>query len=597
MNLTGREDMGDRMDDFPFLPMTAPEMKKKGWSELDVLIVTGDAYVDHPSFGAALIARALEADGWRAGIIAQPDWRTCDPFRIMGRPRLFCGVTSGNQDSMLANYTASRRKRREDAYSEGGITGRRPNHAVVVYAQRVREAWPGLPIILGGIEASLRRTVHYDYWEDRLKPSILLDAKADLMIYGMGEEAAREAARRLSKGAADLRGIRGTAYMMGAKESGTLDSSPYAVLPSWEECMKDKRKMLELAKKVEAEQNPYCARPLVQFHGERALVIEPPTYPPAPRDIDRLYELPFTGKPHPSYEKEIPAHSMVKDSVTAVRGCAGGCSFCSLSLHQGKFLCSRTEQSLIRELTRLAGAAEFRGTVSDLGGPTANMYGCRNDLAPFCRKCRRPGCLFPSVCGHFGLDEERIVSLYRRARRVRGVAHLFISSGIRMDLALSMPSYLRELIRHHVSGHLKVAPEHLHPGVLRRMRKPAGEIFPRFCQAFERESRRAGKEQYIVPYFISSFPGCTEAEMKVVEDFLRRKRWKLQQVQDFIPLPMTAAAAMYYTGLDYETGRPIQVTRGLASRKIQMRQLRWETGGRMKKVKKKSPGRKGKERV
>ncbi len=555
------------------LPATREEMLARGWAQLDVLIVTGDAYVDHPSFGAAMIGRVLEAEGWRVGVIAQPDWRSAAALQIMGRPRLFCGVTAGNLDSMLANYTAARHKRREDDYTAGGLPGRRPNHAAAVYAQLARGAFPGLAIVLGGIEASLRRVAHYDFWEDKLRPSILLDAKADLLVYGMGESAVREIARRIgaaaeSESAPDLAAIRGTARLLGTKAAAVLPLAGAIVLPSWEQLGTDKARLLDATRLVEAEQSPLCGRRLLQFHGARAVVVEPPALPLAEAELDALYDLPFTRLPHPANTAPIPAFTMIRDSVTIVRGCAGGCSFCGLGLHQGKLIASRSEASILRELGRLAAAPGFHGTVSDLGGPSANLYGCRNGVDDACRACRRPSCLFPARCGHFKILEEPAIGVLRKARAVPGVKHVFVQSGIRMDVALSTPAYLRELVRHHVSGHLKVAPEHLDPAVLRRMRKPGG-VFEPFLEAFQRESAAAGKEQYLVPYFISSFPGCTQREMRTVESYLRSSRWSLQQVQDFIPLPMTPAAAMYVTGLDYETGAAIPVARGAGERQQQ----------------------------
>lgn len=586
----------------PALPTTRDEMLARGWTQLDVLIVTGDAYVDHPSFGAAMIARVLEAEGLRVGIVAQPDWRTPASLRIMGRPLLFCGVTAGNLDSMLANYTAARHKRREDDYSEGGLPCRRPNHAAVVYAQLARGAFPGLPVVLGGIEASLRRVAHYDYWEDKLRSSILVDSKADLLVYGMGESAVREIAGRLNAAAgagviADLDGIRGTARLLGANAAAALPGNPraqsgppgvqpaaefrrrdqppehptasgFVLLPAWNQLQADPALLLVSTRLVEAEQSPFCGRRLVQFHGARAVVVEPPAAPLTESELDTLYDLPFTQRPHPAYTKPIPAFTMIRDSVTIVRGCAGGCSFCGLGLHQGKLITGRSEASILRELGKLAADPGFRGTVSDLGGPSANLYGCSNGVADACQVCRRPSCLVPVICRHFTIAEDPAIAVLRRARAVPGVKHVFVQSGVRMDVALRTPKYLRELVRHHVSGHLKVAPEHLDTSVLRRMRKPAG-VFEPFLEAFRRESAAAGKEQYLVPYFISSFPGCTQEEMRAVEAYLRATRWNLQQVQDFIPLPMTPAAAMYVTGLDYETGQAIPVARGAGERQRQ----------------------------
>jgi uncharacterized radical SAM protein YgiQ len=559
------------------LPMSRDEMEQWRWDQLDVLLVTGDAYVDHPSFGAAVIGRVLEACGYRVGIIAQPEWSDASSLKAMGRPRLFCGITSGNLDSMLSNYTAARRKRKDDDYSEGGRAGRRPNHATVVYAQLARKAFPGLPVIIGGIEASLRRAVHYDYWEDRLRPSILLDSKADLLIYGMGERAVVEAVKRCAAGSPDFRGIAGTAVLAGAKASKELNLEDFRALPDWDDCRQQKNALLRQTKIIEAEQNPFCAKPLVQFHGERALIMERPSPPLTEKEIDGIFDLPFSRRPHPSYHDAIPAWEMVRNSITVIRGCAGGCSFCSLGLHQGKFISSRSLLSIEKELHTLADSEGFAGTVSDLGGPTANLYGCENNAAPDCRACRRPSCLYPSHCRHFKIDDRRLIRLYRTASQIDGIRHVHISSGIRMDVALRTPKYMKELIRHHVPGHLKVAPEHLHPDVLKRMRKSPSDVFFRFLEIFESESRVCGKEQYVVPYFISSFPGCTEKEMAAVEDFLRSRRWKLKQVQDFIPLPMTVAASMYYCSCDYETGRPLDVVTGLASRRRQQSQLRTET--------------------
>lgn len=555
-----------------FLPTSRAAMAARGWDQLDVLLVTGDAYVDHPAFGAAVIGRVLEAEGFRVGLLAQPDWRNARAWQEMGPPRLFCGVSAGNLDSMLANYTAARHKRREDSYTEHGVAGRRPNHAAVVYAQLCRQAFPGVPVVLGGLEASLRRVAHYDYWEDKLRPSILADSKADLLVYGMAEATVREIARRLAAGKRDWSGLRGTARLLGAKATAAADWAGHVPLPSWEALQQDHRLLLRLTKLVEAHQNPFCGQPLVQRHGDRAVVLEPPNPPLTAPELDAIYELPFRRQPHPSYGGEIPAFTMIKDSLTVVRGCAGGCSFCGLGLHQGKFLASRSENSVLRELRRLAESPSFRGTVTDLGGPTANLYGCQNGLAPACQACRRPSCLFPEICRHFHITDQPGLALLRAAKSAPGVKHVFIQSGIRMDVILRTPRYLAELVRHHVSGHLKVAPEHLEPEVLRRMRKPAG-VFEPFLEQFQRESQAAGKEQYLVPYFISSFPGCTEADMRVVERFLRRSQWNLQQVQDFIPLPMTPAAAMYVTGLDYQTEQPIPVVRGAAGRERQKESL------------------------
>ena len=546
-------------------------MTLRGWSELDVLLITGDAYIDHPSFGAAVIGRVLEADGFRVGIIAQPDWRNVEALQIMGRPKLFCGITSGNLDSMVSNYTAARHKRREDAYTEDGTTGKRPNHAAVVYSQLCRRAFPGVPIVLGGVEASLRRVAHYDYWSDGFKPSILLDAKADLLVFGMGENAVREIAKRLNEGQ-DIGGVRGSARLLGAKAAAALDVSKMLELPSYDALLKDKNLLTPITKIVEREQSPFNGRVLVQRHGDRAVVIESPSFPLKSAEMDALYDLPFVRRPHPAYKKTIPAFTMIKDSVTVVRGCPAGCTFCGIGVHQGKFLTSRSEKSVMKEIKQMTEEPDFRGTISDLGGPTANLYGCENDIEDACKVCRRPSCLHPTICTKFHVESDPAIQLMRAARKAEGVKHVHIQSGIRMDVAFRTPDYLRELIHHHVSGHLKVAPEHLEASVLKRMRKPAG-LFEQFQTLFREESKAAGKEQYLTPYFISSFPGCGEKEMGVVEKFLKKENWNLQQVQDFIPLPLMPATAMYVTGLDYDTGTPITVARGAGDRYRQRQAL------------------------
>ena len=554
--------------------MSRREMQARGWDELDVLMITGDAYVDHPAFGAAVIGRVLEADGWRVGIIAQPDWTNPESLMGMGRPRLFCGITAGNLDSMLAHYTAARRKRKEDAYTPGGATGRRPNLASMVYTQLAKKAFPGVTTVLGGIEASMRRTVHYDYWQDKLRPAILADAKADLLVYGMGERAIREVAHRATATEKDLSGIPGTARFLGGKETAALDLGQCVVLPSFEECKADKAKVRQLTRLIEREQNPFSGKPLVQMHGARAVLIERPAEPLSTDELDRVYELPYARAPHPSYREKIPAYTMIKESVTVVRGCGGGCAFCGLGLHQGRFLSSRSEASVVREVQTIADQPWFHGTITDVGGPTANLYGCINGVCEACKSCRRASCLYPTICPNLEIDASAAIHLMRTVRALEKVKHVFVQSGIRMDVALRTPEYIRELAKFHTSGHLKVAPEHMHAEVLKKMRKPGPHCFLDFQKAFEKESRKAGKKQYLVPYFISNFPGSGEKEMSAVEHFVREEEWKLQQVQDFIPLPMTPAAATYYTGLDYETGEPVEVVRGLAERRTQMKQLR-----------------------
>jgi len=579
--------------------MSRAEMNARGWDELDVLVITGDAYVDHPAFGAAVIGRVLEADGWRVGIIAQPDWTNPNSLTAMGRPRLFCGITAGNIDSMLAHYTAARRKRKDDSYTPGGEVGKRPNLASMVYTQLAKKVFPGVTTVLGGLEVSMRRTVHYDFWQDKLRPSILADAKADILVYGMGERAIREIAQRLggqaslnpeslcaeehtlpNTGSASynksdlLAEIPGTARFLGGRETVALDLAQCVALPSFEACKADKKAVLKLMRLTEREQNPFSGKPLVQMHSARAVLIEPPAEPLSTEEMDRVYELPYLKLPHPSYKEAVPAYTMIKESVTVVRGCGGGCTFCGLGLHQGRFLTSRSEESVVREVKNLTDQPWFHGTVTDIGGPTANLYGCINGVCETCKTCKRSSCLYPKICPNLKIDASSAIHLMRRVRELEKVKHVFVQSGIRMDVALRNPEYIRELAKYHVSGHLKVAPEHMHAEVLKKMHKPGPECFHDFQKAFEKENRAAGKQQYIVPYFISNFPGSTEKEMKAVEQFVKEEDWKLQQVQDFIPLPMTPATATYYTGLDYETGEPVPVIRGLAERRTQMKQLR-----------------------
>ncbi len=555
-----------------FLPMSKDEMKALGWDELDILIVSGDAYVDHPSFGAAIIGRFLQSKGFRVGILAQPDWRDVNSFTVMGRPRLFCGVTAGNLDSMLAHYTAAKKKRHDDAYTPGGSAGLRPNYPTVVYTQMIKAAFPGIPVVLGGIEASMRRSAHYDFWENKVKPSILVNSKADLLVYGMGEKPILQIAENLQNGITDFSGIRGTARLLGSKASKELEGD-YNFLPSYELCLKHKKKLFELTKQIEKELNPFCGKAMVQMHSDRALIIEPPSLPLSQSELDEIYNLPFTGLAHWAYDEPVPAWTMVKDSITIVRGCAGGCSFCSLGLHQGKFIVSRSIESVLKEIHELMRRDSFRGTVSDLGGPTANLYGCKNAVSVKCRGCRRPSCLYPEICKFMKLTAADVINLYRAVRKMAGVKHVFVNSGIRMDVAVQFPQYIKELVSHHVSGHLKVAPEHFHSDVLRRMRKPDGRVYREFARLFEQENKKTGKEQYLVPYFISGFPGCTDEEMSFVEEFLLKRKWNLQQVQSFIPLPMTAAAAMYYSGIDYNTDKPLRVIKNTSSRLKQKEQL------------------------
>ncbi len=555
----------------PFLPTSAKEMEKLNWSELDILIITGDCYVDHPSFGAAIIGRLLESRGYRVGIIAQPDWKNPESLKVMGTPKLGIGVTSGNMDSMVNIYTAGRRMRRDDMFSENGLTGNRPPHALVVYAQLARQAFPGKPVLTGGLEASLRRVAHYDYWQDKIRPSMLLDTKCDIMVYGMGERPTPEAFDRMRDGL-PLDGIRGTARLLGKKAALEFDRSGYVELPSYEEILQNKDALMVETKMVEANMNYYSASGLIQQYGDRLLVIEPPAEPLNSVELDAVHELPYARKPHPKYKGRIPAFDAIADSIQAVRGCPGGCAFCGLVAHQGRTVMSRSEKSIIKEAEYISSRPEFRGTISDVGGAAGNIFGSSYDTEK-CRKCHRVSCLFPKPCPSYKCDGQALVHLLRMLRKMPKIRHLYINSGIRLDLCLRQKELLYELIAHHVSGHMKVAPEHLHPEVMRLMRKGTPEEFYEFMREFERISKECGLEQYLIPLFISNFPGCTSKEMKTVDDFLNKHHWSLQQVQDYIPLPMTMGCAMYYTGKAPD-GTPIEVNRGLAERREQIHVLK-----------------------
>lgn len=556
----------------PFLPTSLKEMNTLGWKALDILLVTGDAYVDHPSFGAALVGRYLESLGYRVGVLSQPDWRSPEAFLAMGVPRLFVGVTSGAMDSMVNHYTSLGKPRREDHYTEGSLPGARPDRAVLVYVNRIREAMPGVPVVIGGVEASLRRVSHYDFWSNRIRKSILLDSKATILVYGMGELAAAEIARRLEAGE-DLEGIPGTALYRGRTEF-QISRYPEALwLPDHEELQAEPEKLLELTWLMEQQSQPWMQRVLLQRADSRVLILFPPARPLTCQELDRLYALPFSRKPHPRYKGEIPAFTMVKDSVTVVRGCAGGCSFCSIALHQGRVLQSRSKESVLEEIKKLARDKTFSGTISDLGGPSANMYGlgCTSRFKK--GKCLRPSCLFPGICPHLSVSQEPYMQLLEAARELPGVKHVFVSSGIRHDLALREPEFIELLVRHHVSGHLKIAPEHASGAVLARMRKPSWSLYKAFQDRFRTLAKRAGKELYLVPYLMAGFPGCTMKDMDVLETSLRESGLRPRQVQLFLPTPMTMATAMYFSGLDPSSRKPIYVARTHTERKKQLAKL------------------------
>jgi len=567
---SGKKPQQQKRSSSPFvaLPMTMDEAKKRGWDEVDVVIVTGDAYIDHPSFAMGILGRVLEAAGFRVGIVSQPDWRKVDDWRRFGKPRLFYAISAGNMDSMINHYTANRKVRNADAYSPGGRIGLRPDRATLAYCQRAREAFPGVPVIAGSVEASLRRLAHYDYWSDKVRRSIILDCKADLLVYGMGEEAIVELARGFAAGKTvkELRELRGIAYALGASESPPEDCLQ---LPTYEEVVADKPKFAEATRIIHNEQNPYNARRLVQFHDRQAVVCNPPRLPISERSMDVVYSLPYTRRPHPSYTEAIPAMDMIKDSVTIMRGCFGGCTFCSITTHQGRIIQSRSPDSVQQEIERMAADPQFKGTISDIGGPTANMYQMKCTQPEVEAVCRRQSCVHPTICKLLGTDHGPLVDMMRTARETPGIKKVLVASGIRMDLARRSPEYMRDLARHHVGGHLKVAPEHVDPGVLGLMRKPATDDFELFSDEFKKESAKAGKKQFIIPYFIASHPGSGLDEMIHLAVFLKQNGYKPDQVQDFIPAPFDVATAMYYTGIDPFTKKPVQIAKALRDRKMQ----------------------------
>ena len=560
-----------------FLPTTRAEMDARGWDALDVLIVNGDAYVDHPAFGGALIGRFLEARGFRVGMIAQPGYQDPTDLQRMGAPRLMVGITAGNLDSMLNKLTAQKKVRSEDQYSPGGRPGARPNRASIVYANLCRQAFPGVPIVLGGIEASLRRIAHYDYWSDQVRRSVLLDAKADLLIFGMGERPVWEVAERLKKGepVRALRDVRGTAHVRRKGEWEDIEPSRYTtdgqavILPSYEAVSADKAAFAEMSRAFQMEQNPGNARPLVQPHGVEAVYFNPPALPLETRDMDALYDLPFTRVPHFSYAEPIPAYETVKHSIVTMRGCFGGCSFCSITEHEGRVIQSRSAESILREVRALRRMDDFRGTITDLGGPTANMYQMKCKDPEIERACRRLACVYPDVCENLDTDHGPLLRVMKRVREEEGVKKVYIASGVRYDLAERSPEFIAELARHHTGGLLSVAPEHSKKEVLDRMKKPPIQSYERFVEQFSCASQEAGKDQHLVPYFISGHPGSTLRDMVDLAAYLKRSDLRPRQVQDFIPTPMSMATSMYYTGLDPFTKEPVYTAKDMRDKRLQ----------------------------
>ncbi|MBW2389945.1 MAG: YgiQ family radical SAM protein, partial [Deltaproteobacteria bacterium] len=555
-----------------FLPATREEIDALGWESPDIVFVSGDAYVDHPSFAASILGRWLEHHGFKVAILAQPDWKSADPWRMMGAPSLFYAVSAGAMDSMINHYTANRKRRNADAYSPGGAIERRPDRANAVYAQRCREAFKQVPIVAGGVEASLRRVSHYDYWSDKVLPSSLVTSKADLVAYGNGEASILEIATRLRAGESirDLRDMRGVAYLLGKNESlpdhrwhDAACDNETLVLPSHEAVTSDAEQFARATRILHRETNPLNARRLVQAQGDRRVVINPPPLAMKEKSLDAIYGLPYVREPHPRYESEgpIPAWQTIADSVQIMRGCFGGCTFCSITLHQGRTIQSRSRESVINEIKGLAAKPGFKGHISDLGGPTANMYRMRCSKPEVEARCRRLSCVSPKVCKLLDTNHAPLVDLMRRSRNVPGVKKVHVASGIRMDLARNAPEYLEELVKHHVGGHLKVAPEHTSDRVLSLMKKPPQRTFEEFADRFQRASKKAGKDQFLVPYFIASHPGSGLSEMVELALFLKRNDYRPRQVQDFIPAPMDIATCMYHTGIDPESMKRVSVAK------------------------------------
>ena len=631
----------------PFLPMSREEMDQLGWDSCDIIIVTGDAYVDHPSFGMAIIGRLLEAQGFRVGIIAQPDWHSADAFKALGKPNLFFGVAAGNMDSMINRYTADRKIRSDDAYTPGGKAGKRPDRASLVYSQRCREAFKEVPIILGGIEGSLRRIAHYDYWQDKVRRSILLDARADLLLYGNAERAVVEVAHRIARGepVSEITDVRGTAFVRkdtpegwmeidstridrpgkidkiinpyvntrdleacqleNGREGGEsaemdgedevqilhieprvkLDRSQTVIrIPSFEKVRNDPVLYAHANRVLHLETNPGNARALVQLHGDQEVWLNPPPIPLTTAEMDHVFGLPYQRVPHPVYGKvEIPAYKMIRFSVNIMRGCFGGCTFCSITEHEGRIIQNRSHESILNEIEEIRDKVPgFTGVISDLGGPTANMYRLACKSPEIEAACRKPSCVFPGICQNLNTDHSSLTQLYRKARDLKGVNKILIASGLRYDLAVEDPEYVRELVTHHVGGYLKIAPEHTERGVLDKMMKPGIGTYDAFKRMFEKFSKEAGKDQYLIPYFIAAHPGTSDEDMMNLALWLKRSGFKADQVQAFYPSPMATATAMYHTGrnplrkLTYKkSGEKVETVKGERQRRLHKAFLRW----------------------
>ena len=636
-----RKHWAARFGTAPLLPMSRAEMELLGWDTCDVIIVSGDAYVDHPSFGMAIVGRVLEAQGFRVGIIAQPDWHSADAFTALGRPNLFFGITAGNMDSMVNRYTADRRIRSDDAYTPDGAGGRRPDRSVIVYAQRAREAFRDVPIVIGGIEASLRRIAHFDYWSEKVRRSVLLDAKADMLVYGNGERQICEIAHRLANGEAihDITDVRGTVFARRGVPAGwiEIDSThldapgpvnppvdPYAMtaasptvaappacaagaapspekvvrfvrrvknadrehsvirMPSHEAVAADPVLYAHASRILHLESNPGNARALVQRHGDTEVWLNPPPIPLTTKEMDWVYERPYARAPHPFYGKaNIPAYKMIRFSVAIQRGCFGGCTFCSITEHEGRIIQSRSENSVLREIEAVRDSVPgFTGVISDLGGPTANMYRLACKSREIESACRRPSCVYPGICPNLNTDHAPLIRLYRRARALPGIRKVLIASGVRYDLAIQSPEYVKELAQHHTGGYLKIAPEALAEGPLSKMMKPGVAAYDRFKELFERYSKEAGKEQYLIPYFIAAHPGTSDQDMLELALWLKRNGFRADQVQAFLPSPMATATAMYYSGRNplkriTRASEEVLIPKGLKVRRLHKAFLRY----------------------
>tara|TARA_R110002110_G_scaffold66978_1_gene183021 strand:- start:119213 stop:121345 length:2133 start_codon:yes stop_codon:yes gene_type:complete len=621
----------------PQLPMSRAEMDALGWDSCDIIIVTGDAYVDHPSFGMAVVGRLLEAQGFRVGIIAQPDWTTAEPFKVLGRPNLFFGVAAGNMDSMINRYTADRKRRNDDAYTPGNTGDKRPDRAVIVYSQRLREAYRDVPLVIGSIEASLRRIAHYDYWSDKIRRSILLDSRADLLLYGNAERAIVDVAHRLAAGESihQIRDLRGTAFVRKRIPDGwheidsssidiigpvtepvnpyidttspscattasegqeTLEAEPVKLvgmvdtskadsvirIPSYEQVKNDSALYAHASRILHKETNPYNARPLVQAHGDREVWLNSPPIPLTTEELDWVFELPYTRLPHTAYgEGRIAAYEMIRHSVNIMRGCFGGCTFCSITEHEGRIIQNRSEDSIIREVERIRDTSPaFTGVISDLGGPTANMWRLACKSKEVEAKCRKLSCVFPGICKNLNTDQKPLINLYRRARSVPGVKKVLIASGLRYDLAVETPEYVEELVTHHVGGYLKIAPEHTEEGPLDKMMKPGIGSYDRFKALFEKYSRAAGKEQYLIPYFIAAHPGTSDRDMMNLAVWLKTNNFRADQVQTFYPSPMATATAMYHSSKNplkkvSRNSDTMPAVKGLSQRRLHKAFLRY----------------------